>query len=180
MADFWGFIRKAKEIYSWYSFAVGGVALATIGGAWLVSHGIPWPLAAMAAYCTIAAAMFVALIPTFRREAGGVVATQISKPNYSIWRHRAEYYLYEAAYLLADMEPSRNPALMAGDVAAWFNLLSEAIKKNELRRIQTAPDDNAHIFIDRGYEPHFDTRIDITELRRFCSQRGISAPFLRG
>lgn len=67
MADFWSFARKAKEIYSWYSFAAGGLALAVVGGGWLVAHSIPWPLAAMAAYCTVVAALFVALVPTLHR-----------------------------------------------------------------------------------------------------------------
>jgi hypothetical protein len=178
MADFWQFVRKAKEVYSWYSFAVGGFALAVGGGVWLVTHGMPWPIAAMAAYCTVSAAMIVAMIPRFPRAV--IADSPLSKPNYSIWRHRAEYHLYEAAYLLADKEPNREPALMAGDAAAWFNLLSEAIKKNELQRIRTPLDDNAHTFPDAGYQPHFDTRIDIAELRRFGKQRGIAAPFLRG
>ena len=180
MADFWGFARKAKEIYSWYSFAAGGFALAIAGGAWLVTHGIPWPLAAMAAYCTTVAAMFVALIPALRRETSGAVVAETAKPNYSIWQHRTEYHLYEAAYLLANMEPNRDPVLMTGDAAAWFNLLSEAIKKNELARIQTKLDNDANIFMESGYRPHFDTRIDLVELRRFCKQHKISAPFLRG
>ena len=124
--------------------------------------------------------MFVTLIPTFRRETADVAAANISKPNYSIWRHRSEYRLYEAAYLLADAEPNRNPASMIGDTAAWFNLLSEAMQKNELHRILTELDDSAHIFVGVGYQPHIDTRIEVVELRRFCKERAISAPFLRG
>jgi len=178
-ADLWVFVRKAKEVYSWYSFAAGGFALAVAGGVWLVSHGIPWPLAAMAGYCTVSAAFVVALIPSLLRRTNDSADIQISKPNYSIWRHRREYHLYEAAYLLADSEPNRRPELMSGDAAAWFNLLSEAIKEDELKRIQITQDDNANTFPGSGYKPHFDTRVDAAELRRFCEQRGITARFLR-
>jgi hypothetical protein len=182
MADFWTFVRKAKELYSWYSFAAGGLALAIAGGIWLVAHGVPWPLAAMAAYCTIVAAMYVVALPTVLSRANNStspISSPISKPNYSIWKHRAELYLYEVAYLLADEEPNRAPERMVGDAAAWFNLLAEEIKRNELQRIQTDFDDKHHIFLEIGYRPHFDTRIDASELKTFCKKRGLSPPFLR-
>lgn len=179
MADFWALVKKAKEIYSWYSFAAGGVALAIGGVVWLVTHGIPWPLAAMAAYCTVSAAIVVAVIPNLLSRTSNVPHVQISKPNYSIWRHRTEYHLYEVAYLLAGSDPIRAPEMMNGEAAAWFNLLSEAISKDELQRIRIPLDDSANIFMGSGYRPHFDTRIDAAELSKFCKERGISQQFLR-
>jgi hypothetical protein len=66
----WHFIRKAKELYSWYSFAVGvyvllvaGIGLAVGGAVWLATGGTPLPLVVMAGFCTLVGAVYLAMAP---------------------------------------------------------------------------------------------------------------------
>jgi hypothetical protein len=70
MAGIWRLIKRAKELYSWYSFTVfvsalliTGVGFAVGGAAWLVKSGIPLPLALMAGFCTLVAAIYLAMAP---------------------------------------------------------------------------------------------------------------------
>src|SRR5260370_37366932 len=64
----WRFIRRAKELYSWYSFAVGvgtllvtGVGLAVGGAVWLATARIPLPLALMAGHFTPVGVVYLAM-----------------------------------------------------------------------------------------------------------------------
>jgi|SRR6478609_456153 len=67
---FWQLVRRAKEFWSWYSFAVGtlglavtGVGIAVGGAVWLLKSGVPLPIAIMAGYCTLVGAVYLTMAP---------------------------------------------------------------------------------------------------------------------
>ena len=97
--------------------------------------------------------------------------------NSSIWRHRKQFNLVEAACLLADREPVVNPAMLNGDAAAWFVGLCEAIKMNEIKHVPNMFD-GQHTFQD-GYRPYAETIVDSSELKKYCEARDRSPEFLR-
>jgi hypothetical protein len=87
MARFWAVIRRAKELWSWYSFIVGvstlaitGVGLAVGGTVWLVKSGIPLPLALMAGYCTFVGAAYLAMAPLAYRALSQNLVAKPRKP----------------------------------------------------------------------------------------------------
>jgi hypothetical protein len=99
------------------------------------------------------------------------------RPNYSIWRHKKRFYLFEAAYLLADREPIANMSFMTGDASAWYALLYEAIRENELPNVRQ-PIDSNFTYVGDGYKPHSETLIEAGELKKFCEKRGRNPEFL--
>ena len=117
----WQLLRKAKELWSWYSFAVGvgtlfisGVGLAVAGAIWLIKSGIPLPLALMAGYCTVVGAVYLAMAPFAMRalQRNRLGSKQSNKenslPNYEAWKHVDTISLLQASRLWCDIDPSLN------------------------------------------------------------------------
>jgi hypothetical protein len=89
---------------------------------------------AVLALATLVHVAYALVFPAFLRLAHAGVRP---KPNYEIWRHKSQFAVIQAACLLADREPTMNPSILDGDAAAWFEVLVEAIQKNELACIST-------------------------------------------
>ena len=99
------------------------------------------------------------------------------RPNNAIWKHKKEFALIQAAFLLADREPSWNVVTLDGDAAAWYEVLLEAIQKKEIERIP-ALDDNRHKDLAGNFHPQPDTSISAAELKKFCEARHRHPEFL--
>lgn len=77
-------VKKAKELWSWYSFAAGisalsitGIGFAVGGAVWLVNAGFPMPLALMAGYCTLVGAVYLAMAPLAYRALVSVPTVKV-------------------------------------------------------------------------------------------------------
>ena len=98
------------------------------------------------------------------------------RPNHSIWKHKSEFSLMQAAYLLADREPAGSTALN-GDAAAWYEVLREAIQKKEVTYIKSAYDDR-YTDISGKFDPQSYTQIPAAELKKFCAAKDRHPEFL--
>jgi hypothetical protein len=177
-------------VLGWFgvtSYVVG--AIIAIGGAgWALMTGVAAPIAFMGAFCTATAAAYLALLPmAYRTLQRAQETSPRARPDPEIWRHVQELRLYEAACLLADIEPDLPIVSRPGDANGWYRALCEAVRGRQIGRVPT-PFDANHMFVsydDHGhptgsheYRPHQETTITRSELRRFAEARGVRRVFL--
>jgi hypothetical protein len=98
-------------------------------------------------------------------------------PNYAIWKHKTQFQLIQAAFLLADREPTFSTAALNGDAAAWYEVLFEAIQTNQMKYIPS-PYDKQHTDIAGKFSPQSYTIIEAAELKRFCESKHRHPEFL--
>src|ERR1700692_2976813 len=139
-----GWLKKAKELWSWYNFAIGvsalavsGVTIAIGGAVWLAKLGLPLPLVIMAGYCTFVGAVYLALTPlAYRALIKQQLNTKATKsnhqPNYTAARLLHEYELGPASRLWCDIDPNSNATY---DSQAWLETFKSAIKTGKLEFI---------------------------------------------
>jgi hypothetical protein len=147
------FIKRAKGLYSWYSFGSGivklivltgvfsGVSVSVVGVATAVIRGVPWPITLMAAFSTLSAVACLAATPLIIRAAiqsiTPVTANKFRQPitpHWDAWKHVEKFTVREAAYLLENLEPSthsRDPKIQAR-----INGLCGAIRTGDLELIK--------------------------------------------
>jgi hypothetical protein len=76
----WKWLKKVKDVYSWYSFASGiagltGISLivspvvALVVGVGAAIKGVPWPITVMAGFCTVVAVLYLIALPIFIKSA---------------------------------------------------------------------------------------------------------------
>ena len=107
------------------------------------------------------------------------------RPAPQVWQHLPQYKLYEAACLLADLEPDIPIVGKPGDANGWYRALCIAIQSGELDRLPT-PFDSQHIFgtyqdngtIKNEYRPYEETVISRKSLQEFAIKRELRRPFL--
>jgi len=156
---------------------IAGAAAAIGGAAWAMIIGLAAPLVIMAAFCTLTGAVYLALAPMAYRTLQMVQKSPArTRPDPEIWRHLPNLQLFEAACLLADIEPDFLTADNPGDANGWFRALCEAINAKEILWVKSA-EDNRHTFPD-GYHPHRETIITRNDLQKFAEKRQIRRAFL--
>lgn len=188
MAKVFGLIRRAKELYSWYSFAIGigalfltGFGIATGGAVWLIRSGIPIPLAIMAGYCTLVGAVYLAMAPLAYRALAPRQKHQAApskdmgrRPNYEAWKHVDVLSLDVVSHLWADVDPNASDTY---DTAAWLHALESAVKKGELELVpQTF---GRHAAEEERMKPDGDTVVTRDALKRFAKKYNYDPLFLR-
>jgi len=165
-------IEPVLDYFDWRKRVIALAAGVILAG-WSFVKDLPWPVIVVLTGAAIVIVAYALVFPAFVK----LIHVGVDpRPNYSIWRHRKQFGLFEAAYLLADREPIREPAAINGDPAAWFGLLCEAVKHNEIKYVSTMYDPK-HTFQD-GYHPHMDTQLEAVELKKFCEARGRRPEFL--
>jgi hypothetical protein len=95
-------------VIGWFGLSawIAGIGTAIGGTAWAMISGIPVPLVIMAAFCTFTGAVYLALAPMAYRTLQLVHKSPArTRPDPEIWRHLQNLQLFEAACLLADIEP---------------------------------------------------------------------------
>ena len=102
--------------------------------------------------------------------------TRPIRPDPEIWRHLSTLRLYEAACLLADIEPNKSKIDEPGDVNGWYRALCDAIRDNEIFYIYSILDDDRTT--QYGYLPHPDTVITREDLNKFSTSRNLRRAFL--
>ena len=143
-------IKKAKELFDWYSFGsaiVGAILLTGVfsgvsafvtGVVGAVVKGVPWPLVLMAGFSTLLAIACLAITPLLIRAAMPAMqsvsepnnAPQPITPNWDAWKHVEKFTVRNAACLLENLEPTiylRDPK-----IDPWIHALCAAIRKGEL------------------------------------------------
>jgi hypothetical protein len=167
-------------VIGWLGISAWVVGLAsTVGGVgWAMISGIPGPFVLMAAFCTFTGAVYLALVPMVYRALLRVQASPArTRPDPEIWRHLSTLQLYEAACLLADIDPDFQTADNPGDANGWCRALGEAIKAEEISRIPSPRDNRDHLLPD-GYHPHRETVITRDALKKFAAKRQVRRAFL--
>jgi hypothetical protein len=182
----WRFVRRAKELYSWYSFVVGvgallvtGVGLAVGGAVWLVTAGIPLPLALMAGYCTLVGAVYLAMAPfVYRVLRQTPIVTkpgEDNRPNYAAVRLQHQYSLGPASRLWVDLDPG---AYATYDSQAWYETFVSAIQQGKLKFQPKFPRISDKIAYEKQH-PDLDTTVTREEFKRYAASIGEDPVFLR-
>lgn len=165
-------IEPVLDYFDWRKRLVAFVLGLFVAG-WSFVKDLPWPIIFFLGFGTLVLAAYALVFPAFIKLINVGVDP---RPNYAIWRHRKQFRLYEAACLLADREPVRNPAQIGGDAAAWFGALCEAIRMGEISHMPTMYD-GQHTFED-GYRPYTETVISAGKLKKFSAARKRHPEFL--
>jgi hypothetical protein len=183
MVDSWRFIRKAKDLYSWYSFAAGvsallvaGIGLAIGGAVWLVAAGIQLPLALMAGFCTLVGAVYLAMAPFAYRalfQVAAIPKRERKKPNYVAIRLQHKYTLGPASRL--ELDPNTHGT---HESQAWYETFVSAIQQGKLRFLPKKPHDRSMIEHEK-INPSWDTTITREEFKRYAASINENPPFLR-
>jgi hypothetical protein len=175
----WNGIKAAWAILGWLGFTgfLVGIATAFAGAAWAVINGIAAPIVVMAALCVFTAAVYLAMAPMAFRVLQRAQEVPIrTRPDPEIWRHLKEMRLFEAACLLADIEPDLPTVSRPGDAYAWYRALCNAVNTKEMTGIST-PFDGHHI--NNGvYHAYEETVISRDVLKRFADERQVRRAFL--
>jgi hypothetical protein len=166
-------IEPVLDYFDWRKRVVALVA--AIGLAvWSYVKDLPWPVIVVLATASFVIVAYALLFPAFLK----LVHVGVNpRPNNAIWRHKTEFAVIQAAFLLADCEPRWDAAALSGDAAAWYGVLSEAIQKKEISYI---PSDYDARHTDRSgrFTPQTYTLISATELKKFCDARDRHPEFL--
>jgi hypothetical protein len=177
------FIRRAKELYSWYSFAVGvgallvaGFGLAVGGAVWLATGGTPLPLVVMAGFCTLVGAVYLAMAPlVYRVLRQTPIVTkpgEDQRPNYPAVRLQHQYSLDHASRLWVDVDARAGATY---DSQAWYGTFVSAIQRGQLKFVPSSRD---RIAVERQ-NPSRDTMVTREEFKRYAASIGQDPPFLR-
>jgi hypothetical protein len=175
-----GNVKALLAILGWLGLSawVGGIATAAGGAVWAVMTHVSTPLVIMAVFCTFTGAVYLGLAPMAYRALARIqdAPTRPIRPDPEIWRHLSTLRLYEAACLLADIEPNKSKVDEPGDVNGWYRALYDAIRDNEILYIYSILDDDRTT--QYGYLPHPDTVITREDLRKFSTSRNLKRAFL--
>lgn len=159
--------------------AVGaGTVLAIGGGIWAVLLGVSYPVAIMAAYCTLAdsvclAAALVYLMTSEQKQQPAVAAKPT--PNYTAWKLLRTYSVSNASRLWCDIEPG---SALTQDSIAWAKVLLGAISSGELPMVEKSG--VAKEIIERERKnPNWHTEVAKDALQAWAKTHGFSPRFLQ-
>jgi hypothetical protein len=167
-------IEPVLDYFDWRKRVIALAAGIALAG-WSFVKDLPWPIIVVVGAAAMVIAAYALVFPAFVKLINVGVER---RPNYSIWKHRKQFELYEAACLLAEREPVAVLSHMNGDSAAWLEGLKEAIRLKEIDYIRTVFD-NRHIF-SGIYHPYENTPIERAAFKKYCEARGRYPEFLRG
>lgn len=188
MGWLWIAIRRAKELWDWYSFVVGISTLAitgagvVIGGTvWLVKAGIPPPLALMAGYCTLVGAVYLTMAPMALRalkqrpqtkDIGKRAAVAL---NLTAIRLQHQYTILAASKMWVGLDSNRSST---SESSAWLETLVSAIQQGKLKFTPRWEGDS-RMELSEQKEPMTSTIVSRDELKRFAASIGQDPEFLR-
>jgi hypothetical protein len=185
MTDRWRFIRKAKEFYGWYRFAVGvgallatGVGLAVGGAVWLATGGTPLPLVVMAGFCTLVGAVYLAMAPLVYRALRQMpIVTkpgEDQRPNYAAVRLQHQFSLDHASRLWVDLDARAGATY---DSQAWYGAFVSAIQQGKLKFVPEHR--QSERIASERQNPGGDTKVTREEFKRYAASIGQDPLFLR-
>jgi hypothetical protein len=166
-------IEPVLDYFDWRKRIIAlaaGVGLAV----WSFVKDLAWPIIVVLGLATVVIVAYGLVFPAFIKLINVGVKP---RPNHAIWKHKKDFTLIQAAFLLADREPVPNPAALNSDAAAWYEVLHEAIRKKEISHIRNAYDDR-HTDRFGTFDPQTYTLIPLPELKKFCEAHDRHPEFL--
>jgi hypothetical protein len=160
-------IEPVIEYFDWKKqiTAAGFTVVIAVGA---VVKDLPWPIIVAITLMVLVHTMYFLAFPAFLK----LVHTGVkARPDNNIWKHKRQFYLFEAACLLADAEPIANLSKMDGDSRAWYSGLCEAVR---LKQIGSTP----ARFPNGRSEPNAHTEVTAENLKAFCEARERKPEFL--
>jgi hypothetical protein len=146
-----GALKRIKEFWGWLGFAwqvagflgLSGLAISIGGSVWAMILGWPGPFILMAAFCTFACAVWLALAPIAyatlapRTSSPTVKGKPPPKPNYTAIRLQHQYDLGAASRLWVGLPP--NPNFSNLESESWYQTFISAIQQGNLKFIPRRP-----------------------------------------
>lgn len=172
-------ISTISTVIGWLGLttSVSGAAGAVGAAVWAVVTGVPIPIVVMAAFCTITAAAYLALIPMAYRALLRAQDIPIgNRPDPQVWRILPQFTLWQAACLLADVEPTIGFINVPSSANGYSHALSIEINSGRMKRIEMHYD---HLQVRDGtYVADINTVISKDDLKKFALERDIKRAFL--
>lgn len=190
----WKWLKKIKDLYSWYSFGstilgkviplgvVSSVGVFVVGVPAAIAKRVPWPITLMAGFFVLVAVAGLAASPLIIRTITPNKTQQPIRPHWDAWKHVEKFTVREAACLLENLEPlayQNSPKIEARIVA-----LCAAIRKGDLEFIKEKQgSDFGYDQEDRRAwrqqrEPSGKTEITKTALLDFAKRNNIDLKYL--
>ena len=147
-----------------------GVALAVACTLWAIQEGVPYALAIMVGYCTVASSACVGTALLAVQGAAAKKSSIVTKrgPNYAAWKVVSNLSVSDASRLWCDIEPG-SPA--SQESIAWGIAMLDAIKRGELPA-------NAKEDVSQS-NPNWHTKIARGALKSWAQGLGHSPRFLQ-
>ncbi|WP_342712006.1 hypothetical protein AAFG13_10980 [Bradyrhizobium sp. B124] len=166
-------IEPVLDYFDWKKQVISILSgFAMVG--WSFVKDLAWPVIVTLGIVTMVTVAYGLMFPAFLK----LVHLGVNpRPDHSIWRHRKEFRLDEAACLLANVEPVHSYSVMDGNSKAWLSLLCEAVKLKEIERIPDKAQDPRNTYGGQ-YRPDENTIINADQLKRFCTAHGRKPEFL--
>jgi hypothetical protein len=159
--------------------AVGSGAAVAVGGTiWAMLANVPAPIAIMAGYCTLAAALCAAAVlrmtPAPTPSTAAVVA---SRPitHFAAWRLVKKFSVSDASRLWCDLEPGSS---VTQETIAWARVMLDAISRGELAMIERPGARKDAIEHERN-NPSWHTEMTREALTTWAKSHGFDPRFLR-
>jgi hypothetical protein len=189
----WKWIKKTKDFNSWYSFGsnivrlivwiglFSGLGASVVGVTAAIIKGVPWPIILMSGVSLLIAVGGLAVTPLLIRASIQSLAPNKIKqpiaPHWDAWKHVEKFKIYQAAHLLANLEPSihqRDPKIQA-----WITGLTAAISTGKLDFIVNrnpafqSTDSDERVKSRQMKNPNMETEISRAALVDFAKQNNI-------
>lgn len=115
---------------------LGGAVLAVVCTGWAIELDVPYPMALLAGYITVAASVCVcAALVAIRGSAPRTEAvSQNSEPNYAAWKLVSKLRVADASRLWCGIESGH---YATPEVMAWARAILDAIERGELPRSES-------------------------------------------
>lgn len=160
-------IDPILELLDWKKSIIAAVAALVVAG-WSFVRDLSAPVIVTLALTVLVQTLYLLYFPAFLKIIrSGIVV----RPDYSIWKHKHRFYLYEAACLLAGASPVV-PAEMDAASEAWLSVLTDAVRDNQLKRLI----DQYAAAADRFPDEY--TSVSAGDLKAFCETKGRKPEFL--
>ena len=165
--SFFEAIENAKTLLEWFGWTQLVVSISSsIGiGVWAKVAGLPGPVIATCGFVFLVAALFLTKARAFYELLRQ--ASPHAEPSRE-WEHVQEFYLLQAAFLFANIEPYETSLVPRGRVMPWFQTLQNAVSSGEITRIPDPQD--VYLMVGDVYRPSFGTKVGREELRKFAKK----------
>jgi hypothetical protein len=168
-------IKVAGTVLEWFGWKKAVMTgLLTVGmGAWTWVEGLSAPIIVV---CCLAVATHVAYLTKLSAFYELIKQASPGAEPSTVWRRVPVFYLSQAAFLFAGVEPIEIPSLPRGPAVAWFQMLQHAVHEGEIQR---TPDPQDRFKLDGDvYRADVGTRVSREELRKFAEKRNVHPSFL--
>src|ERR1700730_14204761 len=156
--------------FGWTSTITSTIlAVATGIGAWFES--LPYTVIWTCGFTVLVMSTFLIKAPEFYKlikQAG-----PNAEPS-EVWQMVPTFYLSQAAFLFAGIEPLGTAYVPQGPAVPWLLMLKDAVLSGEIERIPD-PHQDMHNMVNGEYQPHVGTQVRREQLQKFAEKRNKKA-----